>query len=98
MGRPILIFRDRACPFTPEDVELLRDNLSAGQEWLAEKLNRSFMHYNFCRVHKTLGTTPAVAAGIADHVWKVAEIIALLDQAERAVPQKRGKYKKRQAA
>jgi len=41
VGRPILIFRDRACPFTPEDVELLRDNLSSAQEWLAEKLNRS---------------------------------------------------------
>ena len=28
-----------------------------------------FLHYNFCRVHQTLGTTPAVAAGVADHVW-----------------------------
>jgi IS1 family transposase len=37
-----------------------------------------FMHYNFCRIHKTLGTTPAVAAGVADHVWSVAEIIGLL--------------------
>ena len=27
-----------------------------------------FMHYNFCRVHQTLKTTPAVDAGIADHV------------------------------
>jgi len=38
-----------------------------------------FLHYNFCRVHQTLGTTPAVAAGLADHVWTIAEIVALLD-------------------
>ena len=52
-----------------------------------------FMHYNFCRVHKTLGTTPAVAAGVADHVWQVDEIIALLAEAE-ATPIKRGSYAK----
>ena len=57
-----------------------------------------FMHYNFCRVHKTLGTTPAVAAGVADHVWKLDEIVQLLDDAERAVAMKRGPYKKRSAA
>ncbi len=37
-----------------------------------------FMHYNFCRVHKTLGTTPAVAAGVADHVWTIEEVVGLL--------------------
>jgi len=54
-----------------------------------------FMHYNFCRVHQTLGTTPAVAAGVTDHVWNIDEVIALLDAAERTVPMKRGPYKKR---
>ncbi|HWZ89138.1 MAG TPA: hypothetical protein VNW92_09820, partial [Polyangiaceae bacterium] len=39
-----------------------------------------FMHYNFCRVHQTLKTTPAVDAGIADHVWTLAEVIALLPE------------------
>jgi IS1 family transposase len=56
-----------------------------------------FMHYNYCRVHKTLGTTPAVAAGITDHVWAINELIALLEAAE-ATPIKRGPYKKRRAA
>ena len=37
-----------------------------------------FMHYNFARVHKTLGKTPAMAAGVADHVWKPIEIARLL--------------------
>jgi IS1 family transposase len=38
-----------------------------------------FMHYNFARVHKTLGKTPAMAAGVADHVWKPIEIARLLE-------------------
>jgi IS1 family transposase len=37
------------------------------------------MFYNFGRVHMTLKATPAVAAGIADHVWSIEEIIGLLD-------------------
>jgi IS1 family transposase len=38
-----------------------------------------FVYYNFCRVHQTLKTTPAVASGLADHVWTVEEIVGLLD-------------------
>jgi IS1 family transposase len=41
-----------------------------------------FMHYNFCRVHKTLRVTPAMEAGIADHVWSVEELVSLLDRAQ----------------
>jgi IS1 family transposase len=37
-----------------------------------------FIHYNFCRVHQTLRVTPAMEAGIADHVWTTDEIVALL--------------------
>jgi IS1 family transposase len=36
-----------------------------------------FMHYNFARIHKTLRITPAMSAGIADHVWSLEEIVAL---------------------
>jgi hypothetical protein len=38
-----------------------------------------FMWHNFGRVHQTLRVTPAMKAGVADHVWTVAEIVALLD-------------------
>jgi hypothetical protein len=38
-----------------------------------------YMHYNFCRVHQTLRVTPAMEAGVADHVWEVEEIAVLLD-------------------
>jgi IS1 family transposase len=37
-----------------------------------------FMHYNYCRVHKTLRVTPAMEAGLADHVWTIEELLALL--------------------
>jgi len=39
------------------------------------------MHYNFARPDSSLGknTTPATAAGVADHVWTLQEIAALLD-------------------
>jgi len=38
-----------------------------------------FMYYNFGRVHQTLRVTPAMEAGIADHVWSVEEIVGLLN-------------------
>jgi IS1 family transposase len=42
-----------------------------------------FMWYNFGRVHQTLRCTPAMRAGVADHVWSVEEIVGLLDFAEK---------------
>jgi hypothetical protein len=36
-----------------------------------------YMHYNFCRIHKSLRVTPAMEAGLADHVWSLGELIAL---------------------
>ncbi len=36
-----------------------------------------FMHYNFARIHKTLRVTPAMEAGVADHVWSLDEIARL---------------------
>lgn len=51
-----------------------------------------FAYYNFCRVHQTLGTTPAVAAGVTDHVWTLNGLIGLLEAAE-ATPIKRSPYR-----
>lgn len=39
-----------------------------------------YMQYNFCRIHQTLRVTPAMEAGVSDHVWSIAEVIALLDR------------------
>jgi len=37
-----------------------------------------FMYYNFARVHQTLRVTPAMEAGISDHVWSLEEIVSLM--------------------
>jgi hypothetical protein len=57
----------------------------------AHAVSLFFMHYNFCRPHATLTkqhpqhypTTPAMAAGLTDHVWKVEEILAAMNPATR---------------
>jgi hypothetical protein len=42
-----------------------------------------------CRIHTTLRIAPAMTAGVTDHVWSVADIVAMIDAAEPA-PAKRG--------
>jgi IS1 family transposase len=49
-----------------------------------------YMYYNFCRKHETLTkaaggihTTPAMAAGVADRVWKLTEVVGLLEATEK---------------
>ena len=39
-----------------------------------------FLYYNFCRVHKTLRVTPAMEAGLADHIWTLEELCSLLPE------------------
>ncbi len=51
-----------------------------------------FMYYNFGRVHKTLRVTPAMEAGISDHIWSLEEIASLVPE---PIAKPRGPYKKR---
>jgi IS1 family transposase len=44
-----------------------------------------FMFYNFSRVHQTLRVTPAMEAGISDHVWELREIVELIHSASEKV-------------
>jgi hypothetical protein len=57
--------------------------LSKNTGHLAAAVALDYMHYNYARPHKTLSkpypTTPAMAAGITDHVWTLEEIVILLD-------------------
>jgi IS1 family transposase len=72
----------------------LTNAFSKKVENLAAAVSLHFAYYNYCRVHASLNKqTPAMAAGVADHVWTLAELIGLLEQAE-AVPMKRGRYAK----
>jgi len=64
----------------------LTNGFSRKVENLAAAVSLHFMFYNFARPHTTLSkaanhvpTTPAMAAGVADHVWALTEIAALLD-------------------
>jgi IS1 family transposase len=42
---------------------------------LMDALYLHFAYYNFCRIHKSLRITPAMAAGITDHIWNIEEIL-----------------------
>jgi len=38
-----------------------------------------FLFYNFARIHSSLRMTPAMAAGISDHVWSIQDMVLLMD-------------------
>jgi IS1 family transposase len=52
-----------------------------------------FCFYNFCRIHKSLRVTPAMAAGITDRLWSLEDVVAKIDELAPA-PKPRGPYKK----
>ncbi len=41
-----------------------------------------FVFYNFVRIHKTLRTSPAMAAGVSERLWSMEDIVALIDRRE----------------
>jgi IS1 family transposase len=57
----------------------LTNGFSKKVENLEAAVALHFMYYNFARIHKTLRVTPAMEAGISDHVWTLEEIAGLLD-------------------
>jgi IS1 family transposase len=56
-----------------------------------------FTFYNFCRIHKTLRMSPAMAAGVTDRLWSLEDVLARID-ADAPAPKVRGPYKKREAS
>ena len=58
-------------------------------------LSLYFVFYNFCRIHKALLMSPAMAAGVTDRLWSFEDVIARID-ADAPAPAKRGSYKKRE--
>ena len=56
----------------------LTNAFSKKADMLAYSVAISFMYHNFCRVHQTLRTTPAVAAGVAKLRWKVEDMVDLM--------------------
>jgi hypothetical protein len=43
-----------------------------------------FTYYNFCKIHQTLRVTPAMEAGLTDHVWSLDELVSLLNAQQQA--------------
>ena len=54
-----------------------------------------FVFYNFCRVHKTLGATRAIAAGLVETVKNMTDVVCLIDARAAETPMVRGPYKKK---
>jgi hypothetical protein len=54
------------------------------------------MYYNFVRIHQALRVTPAMAAGVADRLWEIGDIVDRIEKAEAraSAGKKRGPYKK----
>jgi IS1 family transposase len=70
----------------------LTNGFSKKVENHANAIALHFMYYNFGKIHKTLRVTPAMEAGIADHIWSLEEIARLVPE---PVAIKRGSYKKK---
>lgn len=60
----------------------LTNAFSRKVENLACAVALHFAHYNLCRIHGSLRVTPAMAAGVTDRLWRVSDLVGLLEQAE----------------
>lgn len=43
-----------------------------------------FFHYNFIKIHQSIRMTPAMAAGVTERLWEVADLVDLLERAEKS--------------
>ena len=76
--------------------EILPLDIRRGDVFPLAAIALHYMNYNFCRIHQTLRITPAMAAGITDHVWDTEDVVRLLEASEpQQLRQKRRPYRKR---
>jgi len=71
----------------------LTNGFSKKLENHANAIALHFAYYNFVRIHQTLRMTPAMAAGVTDKLWEMADLVAIVEAADK--PAARGPYKKR---
>jgi hypothetical protein len=67
-------------PTTHPPVHAIDERFSKKIENHAHAVAIHYTHYNWCRIHKTLRVTPAIEAGLTDHVWSLEELVGLLDR------------------
>ncbi len=63
----------------------LTNAFSKKMENHAHAMALHFLYYNFVRIHKTLRVTPAMAAGVTDRLWEVADMVKVLEAWEASV-------------
>ena len=71
----------------------LTNGFSKNLDKHAAMVHLFFLHYNFCRIHKTLGVTPAMEAGITDKLRDMEWVVSLIDY-RAAKPKRPTTYKK----
>jgi transcription antitermination factor NusG len=72
---------------------LFANSKKSSEAMQAKVLTKDEAHCNFCRIHTSLRVTPAMAAGVTDKVWDIADLVAMIKAMEPA-PAKRGPYQK----
>ena len=60
----------------------LTNGFSKKLENHANAIALHFAYYNFVRIHQTLRMTPAMAAGVTDRLWEMADLVAIIEAAE----------------
>jgi len=73
----------------------LTNGFSKKVENHAHAIALHYMYYNFCRMHKSLRCTPAMAANVKSKLWEIEDIINMAMPYLEKAPSKRGTYKKR---
>ena len=71
--RQNLTMRMSMCRFTR-----LTNGFSKKIENMMHAVALNFMYYNFCRIHQTLKVTPAMEAGLSDHIWEIEDLVSFL--------------------
>lgn len=62
----------------------LSNGFSRKIENYAAAIALNYFAYNFIKIHRTLRVTPAMAAGVTDHLWDAGDLVGLLEAEERA--------------
>ncbi len=62
----------------------LTNGFSKKVEMHAHSVALHFAYYNFCKIHQSLRITPAMEAGLSDHVWTIEELVSLLESSSVA--------------
>jgi hypothetical protein len=63
----------------------LTNAFSKEMENHAHAMALHFMYYNFVRIHQTLRTTPAMAAGVTKRLWEITDVVDVLEAWEKVL-------------